>query len=175
MRRACVDKVTEQDMFGHTVNLNFDKRGDAHNTFCGGFFSTVVRIFLCLYVYLLIEKLVTKGNDTDFSFFGLVELETLGVIPYESMDITVFHLISQQDKTKAKLTTVDAFAKYFYVEYVQLNNDYNTRTFDKIRYPVKQCEASDFGSTERHKELFDTWKGYFIVCPDLGADGKLNF
>jgi hypothetical protein len=79
---AVIDKVTEQDMFGHTVNLNFDKRGDSHNTPIGGSCSTMVRIFLCLYVYLLIDKLIYKGNDTDFSYFGVLEMDKLGTVDY---------------------------------------------------------------------------------------------
>ena len=64
--------VREQDMFGHIINLNFDRRGDSHKTLCGGFFSITLKAFLLFYFYLMMIKLVLKGNDTNFSYEGLL-------------------------------------------------------------------------------------------------------
>ena len=64
--------VREQDMFGHIINLNFDRRGDSHKTLCGGFFSITLKSFLLFYFYLMMIKLVLKGNDTNFSYEGLL-------------------------------------------------------------------------------------------------------
>lgn len=173
---AVVEKVTEQDMFGHSVCLNFDKRGDTHNTPIGGCFSTTVRIFLCLYVYLLVTKLIYKGNDTDFSYFGVLEMEKLGTVKYDEMDLRVFHAIKKQDKTSTpELDSLASISKYFKITYKQMENDYNTRLFSDTDFGVKECTEEDFGPREGAKELFASWKGYVIICPDLKDSDKIQF
>lgn len=67
MKRS-INYVRDLDMFGHVINLNFDRRGDSHKTVCGGFFSILFRTFLTLYVILMFKKLIQKGNDTNFTY-----------------------------------------------------------------------------------------------------------
>ena len=38
--------VTGQDMFGHPVTLNFNKKGDHHKTIFGGVASICLKVFL---------------------------------------------------------------------------------------------------------------------------------
>ena len=51
-------KITDLDMFGHNVNLNFDKKGCTHNTLPGGVFSLMVRCLIAVYIYILFRKLI---------------------------------------------------------------------------------------------------------------------
>ena len=74
--------IRDQDMFGHVVNLNFDRRGDSHKTLCGGIFSIGLKVFLTFYVYLMLVKLVFKGNDTNFSYEGKFNLDEIGDVRY---------------------------------------------------------------------------------------------
>ena len=90
--------IREKDMFGHVVNLNFDRRGDSHQTMCGGVFSIALRSFLIFYVYLMLVKLIFKGNDTNFSYDGLQEIENQPEVDYKDMNMVIFHVISKQDK-----------------------------------------------------------------------------
>lgn len=80
-------------MFGHVINLNFDRRGDSHKTFCGGIFSIALKGFLTFYVYLMLVKLIFKGNDTNFSYVGQLDLEALGEVNYDDMNMRFFHVI----------------------------------------------------------------------------------
>ena len=66
---ACT-AVRDQDMFGHVINLNFDRRGDSHKTMCGGVFSIFFKGFLTFYVYLMFTKLMFKTNDTKYLYEG---------------------------------------------------------------------------------------------------------
>lgn len=50
--------ISDQDMFGHTINLNFDKQGDTQNTIIGGCFSLFIRIAMTGYVLLNLKKMV---------------------------------------------------------------------------------------------------------------------
>ncbi len=36
------EKVREVDIFGQPIKLNFDKRGEANNTVCGGIVTIIV-------------------------------------------------------------------------------------------------------------------------------------
>ena len=44
--------VSEYDMFGHVINLNFLKEGDSHKTAIGGVFSFIIKIAMTLYVFM---------------------------------------------------------------------------------------------------------------------------
>lgn len=56
-------QVKGYDSFGHNVFLNFNKNGNVHNTFCGGLFSIFIRIVVSMYIYMLLNKMVTFGGD----------------------------------------------------------------------------------------------------------------
>lgn len=51
-------------MYGHTVNLNFDKKGDTHKTLIGGFFSLLIKIAMTVYVALNLKKLILSEGDS---------------------------------------------------------------------------------------------------------------
>jgi hypothetical protein len=48
-------------MFGHVIALNFNKKGESHSTFIGGFFSFFIKIAFVIYVYMQFAKLILKG------------------------------------------------------------------------------------------------------------------
>ena len=57
--------MSDQDMFGHTINLNFDKQGDSHQTFIGGIISIVVKILMFIYIGIKFDKLIYReGSST---------------------------------------------------------------------------------------------------------------
>ena len=80
-------------MFGHVVNLNFDRRGDSHKTLCGGVFSIFFKGFLAFYVYLMFTKLIFKGNDTNFSYEGQMHVSNHGLVKYSDTRMKFFHVI----------------------------------------------------------------------------------
>lgn len=87
------EAIKEHDMFGHVINLNFDQRGDSHQTLCGGCGSIMVKTFLTLYIYLNVTKLIFKENDTNLSTVGLIDLEKLGAVDYKDMNILFYHTV----------------------------------------------------------------------------------
>jgi hypothetical protein len=58
------ETMKDIDMFGHPIELNFDKKGSTHNTVVGGFFSIYIRLFLTFYVSYIFYQMFTYGNDT---------------------------------------------------------------------------------------------------------------
>ena len=91
--KASEIKIRDHDMFGHVINLNFDRRGDSHKTLCGGIFSIALKVFLTFYVYLMFIKLIFKGNDTNFSYKGQLDLVKLGDVDYNDINMKFFHVI----------------------------------------------------------------------------------
>jgi hypothetical protein len=44
--------VTDFDMFGHTIHLNFARQGENRNTILGGIFSMFIKFALSAYVII---------------------------------------------------------------------------------------------------------------------------
>jgi hypothetical protein len=58
------DSIRGHDMFGHIINLNFNRSGQSHNTFIGGFVSMFIKISMSIYVFLNFKKLILKEADS---------------------------------------------------------------------------------------------------------------
>ena len=50
-------------MFGHPIQLNFNKEGATKNSFIGGVISICLKIAMCVYVGINIKKLVLSEGD----------------------------------------------------------------------------------------------------------------
>lgn len=69
------DWLKDQDFFGHSIALNFQKQGDTYNTTIGGFFSTIIRCAFAVYIYLIFKKMVLMEGDTNASVSSTLDLE----------------------------------------------------------------------------------------------------
>ena len=65
--------IKDQDMFGHSIKLNFKQKGDSHNTFIGGFFSLFIKAALMFYVFSNFKKMIMNEEDKNFTENGVVE------------------------------------------------------------------------------------------------------
>ena len=66
--------LLSQDLFGHLISFNFDKKGDTHNTKIGGFVSILVKVFFAIFIGLNAKKMV------------FYEENKIGQV-YEAMDV----------------------------------------------------------------------------------------
>ena len=55
--------IKTHDLFGHKIELNFNKKGSSHNTLIGGVFSILIKMVMLIYIYLLVKKLVNNEDD----------------------------------------------------------------------------------------------------------------
>jgi hypothetical protein len=62
-------------MFGHTINLNFNKEGDSHKTFIGGCFSVFIKVAMFAYVFMNLKKLILKEDDSNSIEYNLIDLD----------------------------------------------------------------------------------------------------
>jgi hypothetical protein len=49
---------------------------------------------------------------------------------------------------------------------VDWRNPYEDR-YQTKRIPARQCTQEDFGTNEKQKKVFSSWKGFSLLCPDL--------
>jgi len=56
-------KLKEQDLFGHSIALNFKGGGDTHATTIGGFFSVFIKLAITLYITINFLKLILYDGD----------------------------------------------------------------------------------------------------------------
>ena len=56
--KSIMKKMRDQDLFGHQVSLNFNKRGPRHKTYIGGFFSLFVKGIIYFYVILTLKEMI---------------------------------------------------------------------------------------------------------------------
>ena len=93
--------IRSQDFFGHQVSLNFDKKGDKHNTTIGGFFSIFIRGFITWYVVIKFMKLLTYGDDTMQYTESLVELNSTGPLRFHDTGFFMFGVLKNLDYHKS--------------------------------------------------------------------------
>ena len=165
-----MNTIRSIDMFGHVVNLNFDERGISHKTFIGGFFSIFIRIFLTIYFYLNIQKIIFSKGDKNVSTVGLLNLIELGPVNLNSTKLKIFHVVRKQKKDGSQLTFEDGeLEQYLDIKWETKKSDWYTMQFEEKTYNTKLCELSDFGEGDSVKKLFDAWAGFTLICPTKEA------
>ena len=63
--------IKQNDMFGHSIKLNYNLKGDSHHTLIGGLFSILVRLCLALYVLMNFKKMILREEDRNFTEIGV--------------------------------------------------------------------------------------------------------
>ena len=86
-------KVSEFDIFGHVINLNFQREGESHKTAIGGFFSFFIKLAMTLYVFFNLKKMILHEDDTNNIEYNLEDLTKMGSITLDSTDFSMFHIV----------------------------------------------------------------------------------
>ena len=60
--------LRNRDIFGHQVMLNFNRKGESHNTEFGGFVSVICKTIYLMYFIYLMKKMVSYGDDNTVVF-----------------------------------------------------------------------------------------------------------
>ena len=66
--------IQSQDIFGHTINLNFNREGSSHKTILGGIVSFLLKLFLAFYVYYNLKKMFLYEDDKNYNDVILLNL-----------------------------------------------------------------------------------------------------
>ena len=73
MKNRLYNLIKMSDMFGKEVNLNFDKKGEYHNTIIGGLFSILLRIIMIIYGSMRVNVMFNNLEDEDMSMMHLID------------------------------------------------------------------------------------------------------
>ena len=165
-------------MFGHPIEMNFERDGSTYRTVIGGFFSSLVKLFIFLYSLVVFKRLIYYERDNNFTTVGFTDMKEN--IDYFKTNLTVLHVLRKQrpggEVSMAKQTEED-LAKYYKAYFnIDSYNWYNAGTDKPIITPRKvkarRCKQSDFGFDADSVKLFKDWAGYLLYCPDTD-DAKL--
>lgn len=74
--------LLDQDMFGHTVRLNFNKKDDFHATYYTATMSVFIRLMILFYVVITVKKMVLKESDLNSTNIIPIKLQDAGPIDY---------------------------------------------------------------------------------------------
>ena len=129
--------IAEHDMFGHTINLNFNKEGDSHKTFIGGCFSVLIKVAMFTYVFSNLKKMILMEDDSNSIEYNLIDLDSEPETHYHDTDFNMFHILRKQFtgeqiylNNETVLKNLDIFfvqQKLDYYEYPSESHDKETR------------------------------------------------
>jgi len=88
--------IKEWDIYGHTINWNFNKRGVVHNTFCGGLLSFFIKISVIIYIGINTKKMMNYENTLFQTATSPLDLEAEGDVNFAKTEVVVFHVIKKQ-------------------------------------------------------------------------------
>ena len=94
--KSCASSFKKHDMFGHSIQLNFDRKGDTHKTCIGGFVTSFVHIIVFIYIFLNMKKMLLLEDNKNFTEIGVTNLEEKGIIDYGETNILVYMAIRDQ-------------------------------------------------------------------------------
>ena len=87
--------MSNQDMFGHTINFNFNGSSDQHRTVVGGVMSILVKVFLLFYIYTLVYRFWNLGDPNNDIISRLVKVDSLGLIKLNTTRVFPFWVLKK--------------------------------------------------------------------------------
>ena len=75
--------LSNRDLFGHPIQLNFNKSGPTHKTPFGGILSMFISVVILAYFGLNIKKMILFENDKVTERVKRQNLELLGDIEFK--------------------------------------------------------------------------------------------
>ena len=117
--------ISEHDMFGHVINLNFNKEGDSHKTILGGFFSVFIKAAMFVYVFMNFKKMILREDDSNSIEYNLVDLENDPVIEFSNTNFIMFYVLRKQVSKKQLYLDDPEVLKNIEIHFHQTSYDYN--------------------------------------------------
>ena len=161
-------------MFGHPIQLNFNKEGTTKNSFIGGVISVCLKISMFVYVMINIKKLVLSEDDEYASEDFLLRHEDLELmkIPYNDLKFMFTPSIKKirYDQFDKKFVYNEEIKKYIELEFAfhekwidgktgetisSDNSTVTTKYAEEHVFPARLCNANDFKGNEELEEIFE--------------------
>ena len=89
------DKLTNQDLYGHPVELNFNKKGKQHKTLIGGIFSIAVLATYYLFVYTNLKKMFWRESNSVSVDVHMLHESDITNLSVNQTQMTTFFIMSK--------------------------------------------------------------------------------
>ena len=164
--------IKKRDFFGHPIQLNFNKKGNTHNTFLGGFLSLFVQAGLIIYFVIHVDKLVNKLDDKLNRTTSIVDLNDGEEVALNQTSFNVMWFFTMDnlpllyDEHAKKYITIT----YNHIEVKELKlDDSGILPYTSTISGIRKCTADDFKRTDmlkaRYLELVNSL-GDLFFCPE---------
>jgi hypothetical protein len=80
-------------MFGHIIRLNFNREGDSHQTFIGGFFSIFIKLGMTFYIFMNFKKMIFYEDDSTVTEVNSLDLDTYGEKDFDETNMNMFYVL----------------------------------------------------------------------------------
>ena len=163
-------------MFGHQIVLNFNKNGDSHTTFIGGFFSILVKVVMGIYVYMNFMKLfMMEDAQIETKIFSL-NLTAHPEVDYDDAKSTIFWVMRKTENSQRPfMLDTEEIDQYFEFSAVQWDSNWylpKAQWHNYTKVPMRKCKLADFcfsktdeECTDKHRrKYFNDWTGFSTIC-----------
>ena len=87
--------IKNLDLYGHPVELNFNKDGNTHKTILGGFVSIFVLAMYYYYIGINVKKMLFRENDTVMFNINQVDESEVKTLSINETEIITFFMLSK--------------------------------------------------------------------------------
>ena len=87
--------IKDLDLYGHPVELNFNKDGKTHKTILGGFVSIFVIAMYYFYIGTNVKKMLLRESDTVMFNINQVDELEANTLPINETEIITFFMLSK--------------------------------------------------------------------------------
>ena len=97
--------------------MNFNREGETHNTYIGGFFSIILRIALLVYFFVHVNKLIFKEEDDIVYAIRHDPAIELQPVMYGDVNMALFWILRTSDDIENPLWLTDEIKPYVKIEF----------------------------------------------------------
>lgn len=165
--------IKDQDLFGYTVDLNFNKAGHSHNTLIGGVVSMFLKLFLIFYVVFLFNKMLGYRENLIYHIAKELDLDELGVVNYSTTDFSLVPILVDS-RTQEPIDLDDNTRKHitinFNVNKYDIEDGDGLKSFKtpkRTKVETVKCDSTSFSQSEEIKDKYQQLINfkYFPICP----------
>ena len=168
--------LTSLDMFGHSVTLNFNKKGVLHKTQIGGIFSIFVRCIMAFYIILLFKWLILRERNVIGTQAHLLDLDI--EVPITNLTETKVGMFGYiLGSYGQNIEYNDEFKKHFKIFYAKYQRDLSQSPIlvNLEPVPAVKCSSKFFEGNSQASKRFKAKKGDpYYFCPASIEDVELE-
>lgn len=156
------ETILNQDMFGHQVSINFNRKGDRFNTFSGGILSIMVNLILAIYLFIIVKIMIKRENDTVIVVPEVTNFDEIGDLSFERAAIMpVFAIRESRYYSNINDTDIQRMISF---KIAKISRKDNVMSFGQMS--IRPCTYDDFKGVEHLLDDLKRGVENSVFCPD---------